>query len=697
MRTKIRSTILMLLIVASCQLHAFDNKAITKTRKIVPVLLGDITVPIVVEQVSRINNIESYHPSEEDIQSSFNYQLSEIWTKSEPTVRQALETAILQGLSDLSTDNFEVLSVNDISMDLNQPPGLEGLSGDNFTLSLPLNGSWWIDVEARVRITREVLGIDVTETRSVDFRIKNIRISQSIATIFDVPLLPRVELSEPVVDFEIDLDIGGFLGSVVASQLEDIVQDMAEEQLAEQLDRFTNGGLSSITAQPTVLGDDAPLLSDTGQYRDLSLLSANIARDMRQHHMPHGMLMKAIVTDSHVESWLDAFAGRQITSHRVIRHDGLMDPPIFTGLFMAGEAFRLMETRSREALENLAHAIEGMRKTVTINGDGPIARSAVPLDSPLGNEVTNSQGDRRFRTKIFAGEPWVSFQGPGGVSRDQNLGVAFGLSMAWRALKDHYPHLAYQCAQLLEHQVDYLVANDWVIIGDEIIDPGSGDVVPPTPWAPASIQRFAFLAAANAATDDKYAQELAHIRDSASLMWISGMLAQREQSQRYYKLNLAFMSLFMIHQFERDQFIREGAKRAYELYERIIHNHSNPSFDVQRLVLGSRHDSQALTGSVRESLAQFLQRSNRERSINGLDYSSIELVEWTENDIDGVSRTSIVPKYPLPIELRKAAGHFQWERSPFSMGDDSTTNPNQKIPGIAITWPYWLARFHDIL
>lgn len=102
---------------------------------------------------------------------------------------------------------------------------------------------------------------------------------------------------------------------------------------------------------------------------DALAISANIQR----LHMPYGTILDPVYASSDPASadyW------------RVLSYTRAGDSAIWTGHYLAAEAFRYQGTRSPEAFDNVWSALLGIRALVDVTGTGVLARCALPVDSP---------------------------------------------------------------------------------------------------------------------------------------------------------------------------------------------------------------------------------------------------------------------------------------------------------------------------
>ena len=127
---------------------------------------------------------------------------------------------------------------------------------------------------------------------------------------------------------------------------------------------------------------------------------------------------------------------------------------------------------------------------------------------------TIKQQGREFRQrKLEDGKVWVSVQ-DGGVTRDQYLGVLFGLATLYEHAAEDYEDIGSAVKRLLALQFDFMMRNNWLLSGDET------KTGIPNFWSPGSDQKYAYLAVNNFVTGGKYQAQLNEIRQGAPAVWL---------------------------------------------------------------------------------------------------------------------------------------------------------------------------------
>ena len=112
------------------------------------------------------------------------------------------------------------------------------------------------------------------------------------------------------------------------------------------------------------------------------------------------------------------------TSTQIVGYTRCGDSAIWTGHYLAAEAFRYRVTGAANALANVQGAIAGIKSLVDITGTDVLARCLVPSASPFAAGIASEEAANGIYTNKQAGYIWV-----GNTSRDEYCGVMF--DRAW--------------------------------------------------------------------------------------------------------------------------------------------------------------------------------------------------------------------------------------------------------------------------
>src|SRR5262245_305373 len=142
-----------------------------------------------------------------------------------------------------------------------------------------------------------------------------------------------------------------------------------------------------------------------------------ISNNIRERHMPFGIVVDPI------------FASPE--SDEIVSYTHCGDAGIWTGHYLAAEAFRYNVTGSTEALDNVKAALGGIASLLNVTGTNLLARCLVPMDSPYAEAIIQEEAHNGVYLNTTHGFYWI-----GNTSRDQYSGVFFGLGVAYDLVDD---------------------------------------------------------------------------------------------------------------------------------------------------------------------------------------------------------------------------------------------------------------------
>ncbi len=139
-----------------------------------------------------------------------------------------------------------------------------------------------------------------------------------------------------------------------------------------------------------------------------------ISTNIQARHLPFGTILDPV------------FAAPN--SQNIVSYTRCGDSAIWTGHYLAAEAFRYKVTGSPEALANVKRALAGIGSLADVTGTNLLARCLVPIDSPYAQAITQEEQHHGIFTSTTGSQGWYWV---GNTSRDQYSGVFFGLGVAY--------------------------------------------------------------------------------------------------------------------------------------------------------------------------------------------------------------------------------------------------------------------------
>lgn len=392
--------------------------------------------------------------------------------------------------------------------------------------------------------------------------------------------------------------------------------------------------LASFFCLPRLVASDADALA--------------ISRAIQDRHMIYGTILDPVFASS--------------TSDTIVSYSRCGDSAIWTGHYLAAEAFRYKVTRSADALANARKAVAGIKSLLDVTGNNVLARCLIPEGSPYAAAIHAEEAPNG----VYRSAPehtWI-----GGTSRDQYSGVMFGLGVAFEMFDD--PELKATIAALVTRIVDFLRGNDWLV--------RMPDGTVSTTFLHRPDQQLAFLQLAREVSPHRFSTAY----DISRVLLSPGMIAPISlevlSDDSYFKFNIASINLYTLIHLERSSF---GSiyRKAYDILRNHTDDHGNAFFNmIDRALNGPDAARDAETKAL---LDEWLLRPRRDFPVD---------LRGKVAACDAEDRAC----RPIPVPQRISTD-FLWQRSPFQMvsGGDGLI----ESAGIDYILPYWMARYYGVV
>jgi len=350
-------------------------------------------------------------------------------------------------------------------------------------------------------------------------------------------------------------------------------------------------------------------------------------------------------------------------SDTIVGYTRCGDSAIWTGHYLAAESFRYNVTTNAGALTNVRRALLGLKSLVDVTGTDVLARCVVPMSSPFAAGIASEESANGIHT---SGQNfWV-----GNTSRDEYLGVFFGLSVAYSFVNQ--PDVRASVQALATRMLNFLTAHAWTVVMPD------GTVV--TTFAIRPEEQLALMQIGKQVNPSVFANQYQSLASNlASLTTIPILVDAGDVRDSYFKFNLDAIAFYNLIRLETDKSLLAQYNTAYSVYWNAIETHMNPHFNmIDRALNGANARRDAQTAAY---LSEFLQRPHRDVYVN-LEGQFPSCVS-SDQSCD-----------PIPIPLRVTTD-FLWQRSPFQLvGGGSGT-----IEGAGIDYilPYWMAHYYKVL
>lgn len=420
-------------------------------------------------------------------------------------------------------------------------------------------------------------------------------------------------------------------------------------------------------------------------------------------------------------------AGSDPRSASAIGYDDQQDSAIWTGIYLAAQAFRYAAdpAQKEDALRNARKAAETLHFFLDVTGQpGLLARFAGPMDktalylNPTKNgcppPTPDAAGLCCAANHSCAPSPqdsshfWL-----GGTTRDQYSGLFFGMGIAYRLIDD--PELRQLIRKDLTEVVAALRKQKWMILGPD----GKPTAHTASAIEP-EMQAAWLLLAAEVSDDPSYCQDYERlIRDPllGDVLLAEDDFDWTNRYMQYYGFNLTFLAFYNLIQLEPLEARKEAYQKALADHAyKEVKGTGNSFFDYIAQASGVEASPETLA-SAAGSLAQFPDPPSTQTCVlppqAPLSSASIKLYEANEKLLP--KEVKIVPQaeraYPLASWCRQ---DFLWQQSPYEIcccqvpsseqwtpyqNVCSVTPPTDTVvfPGVDYLAAYWMGRYHHYL
>src|SRR5262249_53757760 len=268
----------------------------------------------------------------------------------------------------------------------------------------------------------------------------------------------------------------------------------------------------------------------------------DISRNIRALHMPFGTILDPIFAAP-----VSAPNGDQIVGYT---HCG--DSAIWTGHYLAAEAFRYNVTRSPESLDNVRAALVGIESLLDVTGTNLLARCLIPMTSPYTQAIIKEEAGHGVFQNTQFGWSWI-----GGTSRDQYSGVFFGLGLAYDLVDD--PQVRAGIAPLTTLLLDFLRGHNWSVRMP------NGSIS--TTFIGRADQQLSFLQVGRHINKARFSTTYDVYRFFFSPLVIAPISFEVLDNNSYFKFNLDSINLFNLIRQESSSF-KGIYRQAYDILRR---------------------------------------------------------------------------------------------------------------------------------
>lgn len=354
-------------------------------------------------------------------------------------------------------------------------------------------------------------------------------------------------------------------------------------------------------------------------------------------------------------------------SGQIIGYTRCGDSAIWTGHYLAAESYRYAVTKSPDALANVNRALTGIQLMMDVTGAGLLARCTFPSDSPYAAGIIQEEGPHGIHTGIVWDAQWTWV---GDTSRDQYLGVFYGLTVAHDVVNDQ--GVQNMVSYLATRALGYLQDHKWIIV--------MPDGTPVSTFIGRQEEMLSLLKLGRRVNGGKFSGNYKTLSDTtATEALIPIGIDIADQYSSYFKFNLDVITFYGLLTSGDNWWVHLNYRGAYDILWNTIDGHQNAFFNmIDRAINGPDANRDAQTVQL---LDGWLQRPPRDVYVD--DTALVPVC-------DDASRAC----KPIPVPLRVTTD-FLWQRSPFQL--QSGGSGTIETAGIDYILPYWMARYYGVI
>jgi len=476
-------------------------------------------------------------PSYEDTRRSLNNEYDRWWRSLLPHLKPFAIAELKKNIKDEigKIPEIKLLRLWEPEINIEQSVGYEVYRPYRIKVREPLKESYSIRIKAKLHIKKRLplrLGIKTDEVFT--FVVRKLHVDQEARfRHYDPKNIEIIHLGQPDISFKIDIE-GQGLSSTLIADIGDLFVDRQLNTIIRTLTHKITEKFPSLIRQGESLAPDAPLLSGPVKSIGFKGFINNLEEKISGYHLPYGTLMAVRTDREENTTWIEHYSGSSSIDAQDYSYIYTRDSPIFTGIYLASQSYRYAVTKDEQAIKAIRRVLARIDRLFKVNDTGLMARLAVPADSPLAQAI-KLHGIKFRQRRLEDGKTWLSVQDKG-VTRDQYLGILLGLATVYEHVAEDHADIRSAVKRLLATQFDFMVRNNWFLVGDET------KTGVPNFWNPGSDQKYAYLAVNNFVSGGKYQAQLDEIRQGVPAVWLTAWLNTRNTVAKYYKFNLAYLS-----------------------------------------------------------------------------------------------------------------------------------------------------------
>jgi len=359
----------------------------------------------------------------------------------------------------------------------------------------------------------------------------------------------------------------------------------------------------------------------------------------------------------------------------------LADAAIWTGCYVAAEAFRWKVTGDPEARQRLMASLNALHLLHQVTGKSGLFARAL-------RRATGRTRQERGRWRQGK-KPYQEYRWMGDVSVDQVDGVFFGYAIAFDLLEE--PTVRAEIASTVAAVAEHLLDHRMKIIDVDGEETKHGDLGDGffSEDLNALIALMIMKVAHHATGNPRYAgvyhrlirRKGYHLRAAARDKWWEYLLGTNHSDN-----NLAFLAFYPLLRLEQDPALRRTYRKGLRRAWQVVRVEANPFFTFIYQALTKGAEDEEIARAV-ETLYHF---PGEKRNVRVDRSHRREICRSFWRDRHGRLQSCL----PLPIQDRPADS-FEWKENPYRLkgGGDGLT----LFAGVDYLLPYWMGRYYRFL
>lgn len=373
--------------------------------------------------------------------------------------------------------------------------------------------------------------------------------------------------------------------------------------------------------------------------------AAAILAGIKARHLPYGAVLDPIYASS--------------TSNQIVGYTRCGDSALWTGAYLASEAFRYNVTQDPAALANAQQAIAALKGLADVTGTNLLARCMVPVTSQYAQGIESEES----ANGVHVTTDWVWI---GNTSRDEYIGAIFGLGVAYDMISDSATQSS--ISDLVTRLVSFLTGNNWSVTMPD----GSSS----TSFLVRPDEMLGLLQVARHVNSSKFGLYYDEQRILLSATVTVPVGVDIVDNSSYFKFNLDYMNFYNLIRLESSD-AKALYQAAYDLVRNHTASHQNAFFDMVDRGLSSPDTTR--DAEARLLITEWLERPPRDQYVD-------------DTNLVAVCGSEACQPVPVPI---RPPDEFIWQDDPFQLTGGGSGLIESG--GIDYVLPYWMGRYYGTI